>query len=122
MITDLVAIRRDEFPITASGTYLDNAARGPLPRCHVEAVQAFLREMSEEMSGRDLAGLIEETRGRAARLLNCGGEEVALLSTTSQSLNLVSGGLEWRPGDEVILYEMDHPTDVYAWLTWPTGG
>ena len=41
---------------------------------------------------------------------------MALLSTTSQGLNLVPGGLDWQAGDEVILYEMDHPTDIYAWL------
>jgi selenocysteine lyase/cysteine desulfurase len=116
MPADLAAIRRDEFPIAASSTYLDNAARGPLPRSHVEAVGAFLRGMSDGASSRDSASLIEETRERAARLLNCGTEEVALLSTTSQGLNLVPGGLDWRGGDEVILYEMDHPTDIYAWL------
>jgi selenocysteine lyase/cysteine desulfurase len=43
-------------------------------------------------------------------------EDIALLSTTSQGLNLVPSGLDWRAGDEVVLYEMDHPTDIYAWL------
>jgi selenocysteine lyase/cysteine desulfurase len=116
MTIDFAVVRRNEFPIAASGTYLDNAARGPLPRSHVAAVEAYLHEMSDEMSGGDSALLIEETRERAARLLNCRAEEVALLATTSQGLNLVPGGLDWRPGDEVILYEMDHPTDIYAWL------
>jgi len=113
---DIEAIRDREFPITRSRIYLNNCARGPLPRAYVEAVHGVLREMSEQMPGRDLGAVIEETRERAARLLNCGAEEVALLSTTSQGLNLVPGGLDWRPGDEVILYAMDHPTDIYAWL------
>jgi cysteine desulfurase / selenocysteine lyase len=113
---DVDTIRQREFPLSRSRIYLNNCARGPLPRSHVAAVEAYLHEMSDEMSGRDSALLIEETRERAARLLNCGAEEVALLSTTSQGLNLVPGGLDWRRGDEVILYEMDHPTDIYAWL------
>src|SRR6516165_2976219 len=116
MSADFAAIRRDEFPIAASATYLDNAARGPLPSSHVAAVAAYLREASAEMAARDSALLIEETRERAARLLNCTPADVALLATTSQGLNLVPGGLDWRSGDEVILYEMDHPTDIYAWL------
>jgi cysteine desulfurase/selenocysteine lyase len=110
------AIRQHEFPISRSRIYLNNCARGPLPRSHVVAVQAFLSEMSDEMSDRDSELYVEETRERAARLLNCGPEGVALLATTSQGLNLVPGGLDWRAGDEVILYEMDHPTDIYAWL------
>ena len=116
MSADFAAIRRDKFPIAASATYLDNAARGPLPQSHVAAVTAYLREASAEMPARDSALLIEETRERAARLLNCTPADVALLATTSQGLNLVPGGLDWRSGDEVILYEMDHPTDIYAWL------
>jgi cysteine desulfurase/selenocysteine lyase len=110
------AIRAREFPIALSRAYLNNCARGPLPRSYTHVVGEFLREMSERMPARNSELLIEETRERAARLLNCGAEEVALLATTSQGLNLVPGGLDWRPGDEVILYEMDHPTDIYTWL------
>jgi selenocysteine lyase/cysteine desulfurase len=113
---DIEAIRGREFPVSRSRIYLNNCARGPLPRSHVEAVGAALMEMSAGRSGRDWQLLIEETRERAAWLLNCGAEDVALLATTSHGLNLVPGGLDWRTGDEVILYEMDHPTDVYAWL------
>jgi cysteine desulfurase/selenocysteine lyase len=113
---DFAVIRTREFQITATSTYLDSAGRGPLPRAHVAAVEGFLHSMSETMSVGDSAVLIEATRARAARLLNCGAEDVALLATTSQGLNLVPGGLDWRTGDEVVLYEMDHPTDVYAWL------
>jgi cysteine desulfurase / selenocysteine lyase len=113
---DIAAIRAREFPIAQSRIYLNNCARGPLPRSHVAAAERFLRDMSERMSPGDSAVLIEATRARAARLLNCGTEDVALLATTSQGLNLVPGGLDWLAGDEVVLYEFDHPTDIYAWL------
>ena len=110
-------IRTREFPITATSTYLNSAGRGPLPRAHVAAVEGFLHSMSETMSVGDSAALDRsDPRAEAARLLNCGAEDVALLATTSQGLNVVPGGLDWRAGDEVVLYEMDHPTDVYAWL------
>ena len=112
----LKGLRRDEFPITQSGAYLNNAARGPLPRAHIAAVSAVLQDMSERMSPGDSATLIEATRARAAELLNCDPSGVALLATTSQGLNLVPAGLDWRMGDEVVLYELDHPTDIYAWL------
>ena len=113
---DIDTIRAREFPITQSCIYLNNCARGPLPRAHVAAAAEFLRDMSERMSPGDLDALIEATRAQAARLLNCEAAAVALLATTSQGLNLVPGGLDWRAGDEVVLYEMDHPTDIYAWL------
>jgi cysteine desulfurase / selenocysteine lyase len=116
LTSNIDTIRAREFPSLRSRIYLNNCARGPVPRCHVEAIASFVREMSDLLPSRDSALLIEETRECAARLLNCETQEVALLSTTSQCLNLVPGGLDWRAGDEVILYEMDHPTDIYAWL------
>jgi selenocysteine lyase/cysteine desulfurase len=112
----LEELREREFPFARSRIYLNNCARGPLPRSHVEAVTSVVREMSEGASGRDWNLVIEEVRGRAARLFNCSEVDVAILGTTSQGVNLVPAGLDWRAGDEVILYEMDHPTDVYAWL------
>ena len=113
---DIQAIRAREFPICRSEIYLDNAGRGLLPQSHVEAVGEYLRGMSEQVRVEDSALLIEATRERAARLLECDAADVALLSTTSQGLNLVPAGLDWRTGDEVIVYEFDHPTDIYAWL------
>ena len=112
----LDAIRKREFPLAARQIYLDNAGRGLLPRSHVEAVQQILRAMSEEATLGNSDVLIEATRERAARLLHCEREAVAMLSTTSQGLNLVPGGLDWHAGDEIVLYEADHPTDIYAWL------
>lgn len=112
---DLAALR-NEFPIMANGIYLNSAGRGPLPRAHVAATAGFLHDMSERMTPGDSAVLIDATRARAARLLGCGPDAVALLASTSQGLNLVPGGLEWQAGDEVVLYELDHPTDIYVWL------
>ena len=115
-VSSLEAIRKREFPLADRQIYLDNAGRGLLPRSHVEAAGEILRAMSEEVTLGNSDVLIEATRERAARLLHCGPEAVALLSTTSQGLNLVPGGLDWHAGDEVVLYEADHPTDIYAWL------
>jgi cysteine desulfurase / selenocysteine lyase len=122
MMPHLAGLRRGEFPITASCVYLDNAGRGPLPHAHVAAVSGFLQDMSERMSPGDSATLIEAVRARAAELLNCDAAAIALLSTTSQGINLVPAGLDWRIGDEVVVYELDHPTDIYAWLNLANRG
>lgn len=116
MTQHLAGLRREEFPIAASGIYLNNAGCGPLPRVSVAAATGLLQAMSERMAHGDSAALIEATRGRAAELLNCDPGAIALLATTSQGINLVPAGLDWRAGDEVVLYERDHPTDIYAWL------
>jgi len=47
-VIDVETIRREEFPITRRGIYLDNATLGPPPARHVRAVTAFLERMSAE--------------------------------------------------------------------------
>jgi cysteine desulfurase / selenocysteine lyase len=116
------AAREREFPLTRSRIYLNTCARGLLPVSYIEAVNGSLTVMSNPEPGQELGAPIEGARQRAAQLLNCGADEVALLWTTSHGLNLVPNGLDWQPGDEVVLYEMDHPTDVYTWLNLASRG
>jgi selenocysteine lyase/cysteine desulfurase len=35
---------------------------------------------------------------------------------TSQGVSFVARGLTWAAGDEVVLYELDHPACVFPWL------
>ena len=116
---DVEKIRREEFPITARGIYFDHATLGPPPARHVRAVTMFLERMSTE-GLHDLFTISEEgvdvVRKKAASLLRCSPDHVFFVRGTSQGPNLVAEGLRWRSGDEVILYELDHPAGVFPWL------
>ncbi len=116
MSVDFEALRRDQFPMAAATTYLNNCGRGPLPRCHVEAVKTSLDALADPLPFGAVEPVIESTRDSVAQLLGASTRNIALLGHTSQGLNIVPGGLDWEPGDEVILYELDHPTDIYPWL------
>ena len=41
---------------------------------------------------------------------------MALLRSTGEGIGLVSLGLDWRPGDEVVLYDQEFPSGVYPFL------
>ena len=116
---DVEAIRREEFPITRRGIYLDNATFGPPPARHVRAVTAFLERMSAEGLD-DLFAISDEgvdaVRAKAAALLNAHPSNVFFVRSTSHGVGVVAEGLSWREGDEVILYELDHPAGVFPWL------
>jgi cysteine desulfurase/selenocysteine lyase len=43
-------------------------------------------------------------------------EQVALLRSAGEATNLVASGIDWEPGDEVILYELDFPSLIAPWL------
>ena len=68
----------------------------------------------------DLFSLSQEgadrVRSSAARLFKCPAEQMTFIHSTSHGQNLVAEGLRWREGDEVVVYELDHPSGVLPWL------
>jgi cysteine desulfurase / selenocysteine lyase len=124
-VIDIARLRREEFPITKRGVYLDHATFGPPPTRHVRAVNAFLERMSAEGLD-DLFAVSDEgvdgVRQKAAVLLGCDLANVTFVRSTSHGVGLVAEGLDWAPGDEVILYELDHPAGVFPWTNLARSG
>jgi L-cysteine/cystine lyase len=105
---------RVEFPVLERCAYLNTGTDGPLPRRSVEAATAELeRELRNGRSGvahfARLGQLAEELRGRLAKLLGAGLDEVALTRSTTDGINVVLSGLGLVPGDEVLTSDEEHP-------------
>ena len=100
-LIDIEKIRRDEFPITRSGIYLDHATLGPLPNRHVSAVNELMSLMSTQ-GLRDLFRLsaegVDQVRNKAAALLGCDAKHICFVRNTGHGVGLVAQGLEWHAG------------------------
>src|SRR5579885_2931948 len=59
---------------------------------------------------------IGDVRAAAARLLNASADNLALLRSTSEGVSLAANGIDWKPGDEVILYEREFIGAITPWL------
>ena len=118
-MVDIEAIRREEFPIVERGVYFDNATLGPPPLRHVRAVTNLLEQMAQQGLD-DLFAVsdegVDQVRQKAASLLHCRPSHVTFVRSTSHGVSLVAEGLAWNEGDEVVLYELDHPAGVFPWL------
>src|SRR5205807_6663006 len=57
----------------------------------------------------------EATRKLLADFLRVTPEEIVITRNTSESNNLVSSGLDLKPGDEVLLSSDNHPSNFVAW-------
>jgi cysteine desulfurase/selenocysteine lyase len=99
--------------------YLDTAYASPLPVVAADAVAADARD-----AGLRGAAALEERAARLAPLRtavaglfgpSCTGDDVALVANTTHGLGLVAAGLDWRPGDVVLVPASDHPTTVLPW-------
>ncbi len=104
---------RLEVPI-----YLDHAAVSP-------ASDPVLEAMTDAMQAGARLGIgamhswlegSERARSNVASLLGVPSEEVALTGNTSQGVTAVARGLDWQPGDRIVLFRGEFPANVTPWL------
>jgi len=57
-----------------------------------------------------------EIRARLANFINADPDEVAINRNTTEGMNLVSNGLDFQPGDEVIVSAHEHPAGINPWM------
>jgi cysteine desulfurase/selenocysteine lyase len=112
------AEREGEFPLVLEYTYLNAATQGPLPSSTRRAIErAALRGQFPE-APRFAGGPApaEEVRAHLARLLGAGEDDFALTPNTTYGLNICARGIEWRPGDNVVLPANEFPSVTRTWL------
>lgn len=112
MTTDWTAFRA-RFPVTGRLVYLNTGWSGPSSRDVVEAISA--RAQREAFDGpttldvrHEKALLVQETRTALAGLIGATTDDLALLTTTTDGVNIVLRGLGLGPGDEVLTCNLEH--------------
>ncbi len=108
----------DEFEQAPGLCYLNHAAIAPWPRRTAEAVARFAQDNVRLGAHEYPAWLATERRlrERLARLLNAPTiGDIALVGNTSQALSLVAFGLDWRPGDQVVISDEEFPSNRVVW-------
>jgi cysteine desulfurase / selenocysteine lyase len=129
-LSDFAKIR-DDFPIlkqqnrACSLIYLDNAASTQKPRQVVEAMSQFyyqdyanihrgIYELSERATE-----AYEAARETVKQFIHAASnDEIIFLQGTTEGINLIAhslGRLHWQKGDEVILSEMEHHSNIVPW-------
>lgn len=107
-----------EFPQDNDLVYLNHAAVSPWPARTAQAVRRFAEEnvrqgaLHYERWLEVEKGLRESLRA----LLNAGStDDIALLKNTSEALSVVAYGLDWRPGDTVVIARQEFPSNRIVW-------
>jgi len=110
---------RAALPALQECTYLNTGTFGLVAEPVAERALAALRAFDTRgMAAHDQAlAWQEEARARVAAMLNCRPDEVALNSNATDGVNLVAFGLAWKPGDEVLISDQEHPAMNVPWYT-----
>lgn len=109
---------RSEFAVTERYTYFNHAAVGVLPRGTREAIDGFVRAHAEGgvMGTYSYEAKMPQYRDRIGRFIGSSGEEIAILRNTGDGANVVALGLDWKPGDEIVLGDNEFPSNALPWL------
>jgi cysteine desulfurase/selenocysteine lyase len=108
---------KSRFPTSTGVAYLDTAAEGlPLDESR-NALLEYFADKSAGSPGRTRMFQAEkETVQAAASLLGTSERNVALVGNATDGLNCLSNSIRWRPGDAVLITDLEFSSNVVCWL------
>ena len=115
-------LRRSEFPVAREKTFLAHAGVCPLPRRVADAIVGCARQSTLGDQETFMLKRLDDARRLASQLLNCQPDEIALVGPTSLALSFVAAGLNFRRGDNILIYHDDYPSNVYPWMALAARG
>jgi cysteine desulfurase / selenocysteine lyase len=122
MEKDIELIPKD-FPVTKKKIYMNCGSFAPMPLYTIKSITDFLVRCSEEgpdsTSAQEyITSLMKELRILVSQLINCEPEEIIFTQSTTEGINYVASGLDWKKSDIIIarggLHE--HYANYFPWL------
>jgi len=112
---------RDQFPGLEDKVFLDAACVSLAPRVAGQAIHEFLdmalrcpqRSATQYHIALDAAR--DEARSQAARLINAGADEIALVESTTHGLGLAAQAIPLNSGDRVLLCDLEFMEVAIPW-------
>lgn len=113
---------RADIPLLDKVIYLDAAATTPTPKPVVDAMCDYFYNFNANI-GRgayDIAikatSKFENSRERIARFFGCYQNEIIFTKNTTEAINIVANGLDFRRGDSVVVPNIEHHSNLVPWL------
>src|ERR1700676_1659332 len=107
-----------QFPLEENLIYLNAANVCPASRPVLDRHAEFMRDFQSNPSFQNRAKydpLRERLREKIGGMLRVSADEIAITRNTSEGTNTVVEGVDLKPGDEVIIYEHNHPSNNDSW-------
>lgn len=105
------------FPRARQVAYLDTAAEGLPPEETAAALTAYYAEKAAGTPARGrLYAKEQQAKCAVARLLGAEAADIAFAGSASDGLNLLANSIDWRAGDEILIHDLEFPSNVLPWL------
>lgn len=128
------AIRRHFPALETSWALFDNAGGSAPARFVIDRVRDFMERVPVQLGAsyrqsREAAELVADGRRALSIWLNAAPEEVVIGPSSTVLLQTLARALPWEAGDEVVVTELDHESNIGPWKrleergvrvrTWP---
>ena len=109
---------KHEFPVRPGLAMMNAANLCPSPFAVIDTVVRLTRDVDADASFQNrgkFGALRQAARERLAGHLGADAGEIAITRNTSEGNNTVVHGLILGPGDEVVIWDQNHPTNNVSW-------
>ena len=109
---------REEFIIENKLIMMNAANMTPTPKIVHETVIEHTKDMEMNCSFQNrgkYGDLTQKSREYIAGFLGAETDEIGFVRNTSEANNTVINGLDLGPGDEVLIWDQNHPCNNIAW-------
>jgi selenocysteine lyase/cysteine desulfurase len=106
-----------DFHDFEGAVYLNCAYHGAMPRVATEAVEQALelKRTPHLIRDADHFDYADGFRQAVARLIDAESSDIAVTSSATSGVMILSAGLRWRSGDEVVLPAGEFPANLFPW-------
>jgi cysteine desulfurase/selenocysteine lyase len=113
---------REDFPIMKDLIYLDSAATSLSPVPVISAMNDYeLRYRANVGRGVHRLAMVAtqkyaDSHKKIASFIGGGQGQVVITKNTTEAINMVACGLEWRKGDRIVTTLLEHHSNYLPWL------
>jgi cysteine desulfurase / selenocysteine lyase len=89
-----------------------------MPAPVTDAVNTYLTEraMGDFPDFKHIEQRTGEVKNSIARLLHTTSDRIAFVDNTSDGLNILANGLQWKTGDRILVNRMEFPANIYPFM------
>lgn len=105
------------FPNLTHQVYLNHAAVSPIS----SVVSAEIAQVCEDYARLGLSAIFkwlehrERTRALCAKLINADASDIGFVANTTSGIQAVAWSIDWKPGDRILLFDGEFPTNISPW-------
>jgi cysteine desulfurase/selenocysteine lyase len=113
---------REDFPLLKEFTYLDSASTSLTPIPVIEVMNDYYYNYNSN-TGRGNYKIaiksstkLDDGRKKIAKFINGNPEEIIFTKNTTEAINIIVNGLNFKKGDNVIISNIEHHSNLVPWL------